>query len=84
MDHTAFTEELKTTISASHPLGVADFTQQVKLQLPAPCFELSFADPGAALATIATLIDAGLAMPDVLEPRRCETCGLWHARRVRR
>lgn len=61
-----------------------EFTQQVKLQLPAPCFELSFADASETRATIATLIDAGLAMPDVLEPQLCEQCGAYHARRVRR
>lgn len=59
----------------------ANFAEQISLQLAPPCFELRFTDPGEALATIATLIDAGLAMPETLEPRLCERCGAWHARR---
>lgn len=76
MEHDLFKDELKTTI--------ADFALQVELQLPAPCFELSFPDPGAAIAAIAYLIGRGLALPDTLEPRKCERCGCWHARGVGR
>lgn len=73
MDHDLFKEELKTTIAA--------FALQAEAL---PCFELKLPDPGTTIAVIATLIDAGLALPDTMEPRLCERCGAWHARRIER
>lgn len=76
MEHLAVKEELQQP--------KADFALQVELQIPAPCFELSFPDAGAAIATIAYLVGRGLALPDTLEPRLCGRCGAWHARRIER
>jgi hypothetical protein len=80
MDTTEFRQELQQAIpNFGH--DVASFAVQVQT---AACFELRLPDPGATLAIIATLIDAGLALPDTLEPRKCERCGMWHARRIGR
>lgn len=75
MQHAAFVEEFNA-IKAAFVLQ----TEQA-----ANCYGLqAYPDPGAAIAGITTLIDAGLMMPDSSEPRKCEACGLWHIRGIER
>lgn len=58
----------------------ADFNQrvEVELRLPPPCFELSFADAGEAMAAIARMVNEHLILPDTMQPRSGQ-CGAWHA-----
>lgn len=84
MQHAAFVEELHAEI-ATFTLQIEQAATCDASEYPKGCYGLqAYPGPGAAFTGIATLIEARAAMPDSLEPRKCEDCGLWHIRGIER